>query len=166
MASAAFAMTMILDGNKYKIFTWVKWCDRNNLSGIKSPGVYVIAISNRNISKRSFSWRKEIVYIGVTISKGGLQSRLQQFDNTLNWKKGHGGAERFRKIHRHYNKLVSKLFVSVNYTECNVKPNPPTPPNLRLMGKVLQQEYECFAVFVEKFKEWPRFNDKKNSPKK
>jgi len=81
---------------------WVQWHDRTNLQGIKSPGIYVIAKSNRNIAKRPFSWRKEIVYIGMTISKAGLKSRLQQFDDTINWKKGHGGAERFRKIHRDY----------------------------------------------------------------
>jgi len=34
------------------------------------------------------------------------------------------------------------------------------------MGMVLQQEYECFAIFVKKFEEWPQFNDKKKSPKK
>jgi hypothetical protein len=145
---------------------WVQWRDRNSLQGIKRPGVYAIAISDRNIVKRPFSWSKEIVYIGMTISKGGLKSRLQQFDNTINWKKGHGGAERLRKMHQHYGKLVPKLFVSIRYTECDdLKQNPPSPSDLRLMGTVLQQEYECFAVFVTKFKKWPQFNDKKNSPK-
>jgi hypothetical protein len=34
------------------------------------------------------------------------------------------------------------------------------------MGNVVKQEYECFAVFVEKFGKLPEFNDKKRSPKK
>ena len=147
---------------------WMRWRDRHQLGdAMKNPGVYVIAISNRNIAKRPFSWRPEIVYIGMTKSKGGLKSRLRQFDDTINWKKGHGGAERFRKTHRHYGKLVPKLFVSISYTECDdLKRNPPTSSDLRLMGMVLQQEYVCFAIFVEKFKRWPQFNDMKRSKKK
>jgi hypothetical protein len=102
----------------------------------------------------------------MTISKSGLESRLQQFDNTINGKEGHGGAVRVRFKHQDYNMLVSKLFVSINYTECDVKPNLPRPSDLRLMGFVLQQEHECFAVFAEKFERWPEFNDKKKSRKK
>jgi len=132
---------------------------------INQAGVYVIAISNKNISGKPFSWRKEIVYIGQTTSKRGLKARLRQFDNTINWKEGHGGAQRFRKVYKRYDKLVPRLFLSVCHTNCDRRPDIPTPANLRLMGMVLQQEYECFATYVEKFGCWPRFNDKKNSPK-
>ena len=41
-----------------------------------------------------FDWIKEIIYIGMTNSKGGLKNRLQQFDNTIAGKTGHGGAQR------------------------------------------------------------------------
>jgi hypothetical protein len=145
---------------------WTRWVERNQLPGIKYPGVYAIALADENIASTPFAWREEIIYVGVTISKGGLKSRLQQFDNTINGKEGHGGAVRVRFKHRDYNALVSRLFVSVNYTECDAKPNLPKPSDLRLMGLVLQQEYECFAVFTEKFKRWPEFNNKKESRKK
>jgi len=65
---------------------------------------------------------------------------------------------------RNPTKLVSKLFVSVSHTECDVTSNKPS--DLRLMGKVAQQEYECFAVFAEMFGRLPEFNDKYKSPKK
>jgi hypothetical protein len=59
------------------------------------------------------------------------------------------------------NTLVSKLFVSVSHTECDVSSNKSS--DLRLMGTVLQKEYECFALFVENnFGQLPEFNDKKN----
>src|ERR1035437_907557 len=145
---------------------WTRWRERAQLPGIKFPGVYAIALADDDIASTPFIWRKEIIYIGVTVSKGGLKSRLQQFDNTINKKEGHGGAVRVRFKHRDYDALVSKLFVSVNYTECDVKPNLPKPSDLRLIGSVLQQEYECFAVFAEKFGRWPEFNDKKESRKK
>jgi hypothetical protein len=140
----------------------MRWRDRNHLQGIKSPGVYAIVKSGKDIAARRFSWRKEIVYIGVTISKGGLKSRLQQFDNVIRkGKKGHSGAERFQKSNPDCDKLVHWLYVSISYTECNdLKRSPPAPSDLRLMGKVLRQEYECFAVFVKQFKKWPSSNDK------
>jgi hypothetical protein len=34
------------------------------------------------------------------------------------------------------------------------------------MGEVAKYEYECFALFAEKFGHLPEFNDKKRSPKK
>lgn len=33
------------------------------------------------------------------------------------------------------------------------------------MGEIARLEYECFAVYVEKFDQLPEFNDKKLSPK-
>ena len=143
---------------------WTRWRDRDQLPGIKFPGVYVIAMSDKDIASTPFTWRKEIIYIGMTNSKGGLKSRLQQFENTINGKEGHGGAVRVRFKHRDYNALVSKLFVSLSHTECDVTSNKPS--DLRLMGNVAQQEYKCFAGFAKMFGQLPEFNDKKNSPKK
>ena len=144
---------------------WVRWPERNRLGEtLRFPGVYAIALSNNELASSSFEWSDEIIYIGMTNAKGGLKSRLQQFENTIIGKTGHGGAERVMHKHRDYNLLVSKLFVSVSYTECDVISNKPS--DLRLMGQVAQQEYECFAIFVEKFGRLPEFNDKKKSPKK
>lgn len=143
---------------------WVFWQERNNLDNIKLPGIYIIALSDKNIAGKIFSWRKEIIYVGMTNSQGGLKSRLQQFDNTIKGKDGHGGAKRVQFKYRNYTKLVQKLYVSVCPFDCNVKSN--LPADLRVMGEVSKYEYECFAVFVEKFKRLPEFNDKKRSPKK
>jgi len=148
---------------------WLRWVDRNQLGEIlKFPGVYVIALSEKNLASTPFEWSEEIIYIGMTNSKGGLKSRLQQFENTIKGKSGHGGAERVRHKHGDYNLLVPGLFVPVNYTECDVSSNKSS--DLQLMGKVAQQEYECFAVFVEKFPnhpfQVPEFNNKQKSQKK
>jgi len=143
---------------------WMRWRERDALGDtMKYPGIYAIELSDEDIASTLFAWRKEIIYVGMTNAKGGLKSRLQQFDNTINGREGHGGAARVRFKHRDYNALVSKLFVSVSHTECEVTSNKPS--DLRLMGNVAQQEYECFAVFVEMFGRLPEFNDKKNSPK-
>ncbi|MDQ1273059.1 MAG: hypothetical protein QG591_1689 [Planctomycetota bacterium] len=143
---------------------WTKWTDRAALADLGYPGVYALAISPAELSAMPFSWRLEIVYVGMTNAKGGLKSRLQQFDNTIKGGDGHGGGHRVRFKHSDYHELTSHLFVSVCPWECDVTLN--DPANLRLMGEVTKHEYECFALFVEMFGNLPEFNDKKKSPKK
>ncbi len=149
---------------KDRFSDWAKWSNRNELQGIQLPGVYAIALSDKDISGNTFSWRREVIYVGMTNAKGGLKSRLQQFDNTIRGGDGHGGAQRVRHKHPNYKKLIPWLYISVCPRECNVLSNDPT--NLRVMGEVAKQEYDCLAQFVETFGQLPEFNDKKRSPKK
>jgi len=146
-----------------KFSVWYKWENRNNAKDIKFPGVYIIAISEKNLENQKFEWIKEIKYVGMTNSIKGLKSRLRQFDNTIRGKRGHGGADRFRYKHQHYDELIDKLYVSVFPFQCDVESN--SPKDLRNMGEVAKFEYDCFAKYVELFNELPEFNDKKNSKK-
>jgi hypothetical protein len=142
---------------------WAKWGDRNGLEGIKLPGVYVIALCDENVSGNSFEWNKSIIYVGMTRSKGGLKSRLQQFENTIAGRQGHGGAHRVRHKYPDYETMVPRLYVSVIPVRCDVWSNKPS--DLRAMGEVAKLEYECFARFVELFGQLPEFNDQLRSPK-
>ena len=148
---------------KKRFSMWARWQDRDSLYGIKFPGVYAIALLDKDIDSTVFSWIPEIIYVGMTNAQSGLKSRLQQVDNTIKGKEGHVGGQRVRFRHKNYQKLTSRLYVSVCPHECNVKSN--LPADLRVMGNVAKLEYECFAVFVEKFRQLPEFNDKKRSPK-
>ncbi|MBI5749422.1 MAG: hypothetical protein HZA00_09890 [Nitrospinae bacterium] len=143
---------------------WAKWRGRNGLDDIELPGVYAIALSEQDISGTSFEWRREVIYVGMTNSKGGLKSRLQRFENTIKGGKGHGGDSRVRYKHPDHERLIPRLYVSVWPKACNVLSNQPS--DLRAMGEVAKLEYECFAHFVEAFHQLPEFNDKKRSPKK
>jgi len=143
---------------------WTHWQDRNKLDNLKYPGIYILSYTQNNISGGSFNWIKDIIYIGMTNSKGGLKSRLQQFENTIAGKKGHGGAERVMYKHSNYNTLISDLYVSVRPFECDITSN--NVKDLLVMGKVAEFEYICFAEYVKRFKCLPEFNDKKRSPKK
>ncbi|MCD6340363.1 MAG: hypothetical protein J7L51_00220 [Desulfurococcales archaeon] len=143
---------------------WSKWAERTTLNGLNYPGIYVIAISRRDISGTPFQWCSEIVYIGMTNAKGGLKSRLKQFDNTIKGGDGHGGGQRFRFKYPNHNRIVPLLYIAVCPFKCDVTSN--NPVDLRIMGNVAKQEYECFAVFVDMFGKLPEFNDKKRSPKK
>src|SRR5579859_4401493 len=118
---------------------WESWANRAALADLASPGIYALAISRKAISGTAFSWRPEIVYIGMKNSKGGLKSRLQQFDNTIKGGYGHGGAFRVLFKHADYAALKSKLYVSVCSWDCDVTSN--DPANLRIMGEVAKHEY-------------------------
>ena len=142
---------------------WMRWDKRNDANGIKYPGIYVCMITSEDYSGKKFSWLPEIIYIGMTNSIAGLKGRLKQFDNTIVGKTGHGGADRVRYKHQNYSKLVDKLYVAVAPLQCKVESI--QPKDLRIMGEVCKFEYDCFAHFVEKFKELPEFNNKKKSKK-
>jgi len=146
-----------------KFSQWQPWRLRNDLNSLEYPGVYVVARRALKLSGRPFSWRKDIIYVGMTNAAFGLKSRLQQFDNTIIGKTGHGGAHRVRHKFQDYERLVNTLCVAVAPFKCDTVSN--LPKDLRQMGEVVKFEYSCLAQYVEKFGVLPEFNDKKRSHK-
>lgn len=146
-----------------KFSRWISWKNRQRLTGLEYPGVYAIALSSVDLSDNEYDWVKNIIYFGMTNSRGGLRARLKQFDNTIFGKEGHGGAERVRYEHRNYNDLTEKLYVSVSPVVCNTKES--TPDDFLKMGEVSYMEYYCFARYQRLHGSLPQFNDKKNAPK-
>jgi len=146
-----------------KFSEWMSWDDRESAPEICSPGIYVCAVLDNDISKTQFSWLSEIMYIGMTNSIAGLKGRLKQFDNTIIGKRGHGGADRVRYKYQNYDELKNKLYVAVASFKCDVKSH--NPSDLRVMGEVTKFEYDCFAHFVALYQALPEFNNKKLSPK-
>lgn len=145
---------------------WKKWSARSEFeSDLEWPGVYALAVSTKDLSNKPFSLIEEVRYFGMTRAKAGLKSRLGQFNNTIIGKIGHGGAERFLGAYEKDMKLLKKnLYVSINFMKCDVKSN--NPEDLKKIGKILEFEYICFAKYVEKHDELPRFNNFKKSPKR
>jgi hypothetical protein len=159
----------LLEDSRLQFGSWKKWKDRSLFEeNMKYPGVYSVALSDHDLAGSDFSLIKEIVYFGMTNSEGGIRSRLRQFDNTIKGKEGHGGAVRVRHYMRSnnidYETISSLLFVAVFHIKCHV--NSHSPDDLRKMGLVASLEYECFARYWEQFGRWPKYNDKKLSPKK
>lgn len=148
-----------------KFYNWIKWPGRNDLNNLQYPGVYVISYNKHDINNKSFDWIEETIYVGMTNSKKGLKNRLKQFNNTICWKgNNHGGAKRVRHKYKDYDKLIKHLYVAVCPFICDVSSN--KEKDLRIMGKVAEYEYICFAEYVKTFGMLPEFNDKKRSPKK
>lgn len=145
-----------------KFTNWIKWEDRNRLDGLKYPGIYCIAVSNKSLTK--FSFIPELEYIGMTNSKGGLKSRLMQFDSTIKKKRtNHGGADRFLYQYENYDEVKDNLYVATRSFKCNNKN--PLPKDLRIMGEVTKCEYDCWAIYIENNGRYPKFNDIKTAPK-
>ncbi len=145
-----------------KFTNWVKWEDRNELEGIKYPGIYCIAVSEKILNK--FNFIQELEYIGMTNSKGGLRSRLRQFDATIKKiRTHHGGADRFLYKYENYDEVKDTIYVAICPFKCNTKK--PLPEDLRIMGEVAKFEYDCWAIYIENNGRYPRFNDMCNAPK-
>jgi hypothetical protein len=139
------------------------WERRGEHEHLAYPGVYVIATPKRPLGSRRFDWTPDIVYVGMTNAVGGLASRLQQFANTLDGKRGHGGADRVRLRYRRHTEFARHAFVAVAAFRCD--PRSAQPRDLRVMGNVARFEFQCLAAYVELFGRLPEFNDKRRSPK-
>ena len=142
---------------------WRSWGKRDDHSDTSGPGVYVIVLSNNALAGRSFSWRRDVVYIGMTNAVAGLKGRLKQFDNTMRGKGAHGGADRVRFKHRSYRTFRRQAYVAVAPFDCDPASN--RSRDLRVMGEVARFEYWCLAHFADRFGNLPEFNDKKKAPK-
>lgn len=143
---------------------WLPWSNREHLPNAACPGVYIIARSSHPLAGQSFTWSKDIIYVGMTNAASGLRGRLRKFDRTLSGQSEHGGADRVRFRFPDAEKFRAKAYVAVAHFECDPQSN--RSEDLRLMGEVTRFEYECLACFVEQFGQLPEFNDKKRSPKK
>lgn len=144
--------------------SWHLWTNRDELPGIKFPGIYVIAITNRPLQGKPFSWLEEICYIGMSCAVNGMKGRLKQFHNTITGqRKSHGGADRVRYKHQDFDVLAPTLHVAIHPIEC--EPKLQSPQSLRALGLVAQLEYEYLALYAEKFARLPLYNDKAASPK-
>jgi hypothetical protein len=62
---------------------WRPWLEGDNHADIRRAGVYAIALSCEPLAGRAFSWRNDIIYVGMTNTVAGLKGRLKQFDNTI-----------------------------------------------------------------------------------
>jgi hypothetical protein len=144
-------------------FKWVRYVNKRELvkSGWSCPGVYAIAYSNNNIDGKDFDYIKEIIYFGMSNSKRGLQGRLDQFYSTIEGKNHmHSGADRIRNIlDKEDRDWKKKIYISLMpCIYCDV--NSYSPMDLVFMGDIAKQEYVCFAKYVERYNEMPRFNNK------
>jgi len=144
---------------------WYNWNNRNKIPKKNQPGVYFLAITNKDISSNEFSLIPEIIYIGMTISQSGIKGRLDQFERTMKRKnETHGGAQRVRFKHQDYELFFKNLYVSVCSFPLSLRRD--TPEDWKMKGECAKHEYVSFATYLEKYGQLPEFNDHLRSKKK
>jgi hypothetical protein len=144
---------------------WVEWENRNSIADKDQPAIYYIAFSDTRLTGTAFSFIKEIVYIGMTISRSGLKGRLDQFESAMRGRNGvHGGAERVRFKHPDADIFFARAYVSVCIFR--VSAGRETSADWRIKGDCVGHEYKSFAEYLDIHGRLPEFNDQTKSKKK
>ncbi len=144
---------------------WKKWNQKNSTQNLNQPGIYYLAYSENDISDTPFDMIKEIIYIGMTISKNGVKGRLGQFVSAMKGKKGiHGGGDRVKFKHNDEKSFFDKLYVSV--CSFQLSNSGETSNDWRIKAECVKHEYVSFADYIDKQGQLPEFNDQKRSKKK
>lgn len=142
---------------KLEFSKWIKWENRNRFPNKQWPGVYMLAIANKNLEDKKPSF-KDVVYIGMTNSHGGLISRWNQFDNSIHNKPGHSGGKIVFKDLGNYKNWKRRLFVCALPVKCNVFKEMRTPKDLLQMGWITFLEYEALSKYKKIIGNEPKYN--------
>lgn len=145
-----------------------KWARlHGNLTGLKDgsyPGVYVLAYSDQDLEGKPINPR-DIFYVGMSNSQGGVRQRLGQFLRAIEMGTGHSGGNRFYAEYAHdrpFSELENRktFFVAVVTIPCDVDKKDRTPADLRAMGDVAALEYYVLAHIREALGREPELNKK------
>ena len=136
---------------------WYAWASRDQIDGWRYPGVYLVAITNAQLSGKAPRWA-DVCYIGMSNSKGGLCQRWAQFYNAVRGKKGHSGGNTIYLHLGHYERWRKKLFVAAMPVACDREQ--PGPKDFIKMGWVAFLEYKAFSEYCRRFprRRKPRYN--------
>jgi len=126
----------------------------------KDPGVYLISWDEKELEGEKVLL-KDVYYIGMTNSKGGVKSRLKQFWNGITKGRSHSGGNRWYKENGEYKSSDNKKFYyAYVQIECEVDKSKRKPKHLRKMGDVAKLEYELMALYKQKTGKEPKGNKK------
>lgn len=137
---------------------WYAWEKRSQYPLRRYPGVYLLAIDKRtDLHGKTPSWN-DVVYIGMTNSRGGLASRWRQFNRTINGGSGHSGGRTVFLDLGPYPEWRYYLYVAAMGVQCDVKF--PSADDYLQMGWVAFYEYEAFAIYSDVVGGHPKYNKK------
>jgi hypothetical protein len=126
------------------------------------PGVYLIALSRSKLTNKSIN-PKNVLYVGMTCSSGGLRERIRDFKDGIERDAYHSGARRFFKElagGKPFSTLNSRktLYFVAQEIRCISKKVDATPADFRQLGHVACLEYYAIAHVFEKTGEKPPLN--------
>ncbi len=126
----------------------------------KDPGVYLISWYEKELEGEKVQL-KDVYYIGMTNSKGGVKSRLKQFWNGITKGRSHSGGNRWYINNGEYKSSDNKKFYyAYVQIECTVDKEERNAADLRKMGNVTKLEYEMMALYKESENKEPAGNKK------
>jgi hypothetical protein len=123
--------------------------DALKASEMKSPGVYLLAYSRKSLAGRPVQER-DVFYVGMTCSAGGLKDRIGQFRKGIEDNKYHSAAMRFYREFgrgRPYAKLRNKLsfyFAALPF-DCVGNKSRAKPGDFTTLGHICAVEYYAIA---------------------
>lgn len=125
---------------------WQYWPDRDRLNGISFPGVYMLAVTDKDLTGKVVRF-KDVSYIGMTNSRAGLRGRWNQLSRSINGGTGHSGGNAIQKKLGVYDSWKDDLdlYVCALSVPCDVKRR--SAKDLHLMGAVCYLEYAAFLQF-------------------
>jgi hypothetical protein len=138
--------------------------DISRLPGAQHAGVYLLAYSDEPLAGRHVDLH-DVLYVGMSNSKGGIRRRLWQFIRTIEGPGKHRGGRRFLKEYAHgtpYSQLEGRktFFVAWLPIPCEVREGHRAEMDLRLMGDVAALEYYVLASIKAATGQEPALNGK------
>ena len=140
---------------KLRFTRWFPWAKRREIPRCRSPGVYVLAVTRRNLEQMPVSLA-DVSYVGMSRNRGGLEARWAQCHNSLHGRAGHSGGSTIYKHLGRYDRWKTKLFVAAMPIDCD--PRAASAKDLIRMGWITFLEYEARALFHRLRKARPRYN--------
>lgn len=129
---------------RLELSCWHAWDDRQSIANSGFPGIYVIAVTTKDLHHLPVHWT-DVSYIGMTQSSNGLVNRWRQFNKAIRESAYHSGGNSIREQLGTYESWTQKLFVAAMAVEIDWLER--TPDDTLKLGWVSYLEYEAFAEF-------------------
>lgn len=146
---------------KLKFSEWIPWKKRGRFKRAYFPGIYMIAITRKNLEGMK-PHHRDVKYIGMTNSKTGLYGRWNQFDQSIKGRPGHSGGWTVYYDLGSYNRWKKRLglYVAAMPLKCDVDKKLRKPGDLHVMGLIAYLEYFALAEYKRKTGKEPKYNTK------
>jgi hypothetical protein len=127
--------------------------------GNRHAGCFVIAYSRRNLAGQQVEAR-DVFYVGMSTSAGGVRARLRQFRMGIEGLRGHRGARRFFEDHAKstpFSRLKTghKFYAAAGVFPCDQRES---AAGWRAAGHAACLEGYMVAAVIEQTGEVPRLN--------
>ena len=141
------------------------WRELSDLIGDKSlssPGVYILAWSVSPLAGKKPKPR-DVLYVGMSNSAGGVRARLRQFLGGLEQNNRHSGAKRFFREYAHNvpisrYRTKNRFFGTAIALKCDSNKLEAKPTDFRIMGHVACLEYYVRAHILAETGKRPDLN--------